>query len=342
MTDVRHIYLIPGFFGFANLGRLRYFVHVHEFLVARCAARGIRARIHVVKTHPTSSLPKRAARVAETIAETLGSRRGVVDLIGHSTGGLDARLFAAPNVSLPTGIDVERYAVRVRNVITVATPHFGSPLASFLTTVRGQQLLGLLSVSTAHLLRFGHVPVSVLLQLATLFSRSEMLGLQGTLLDELCERLLADFSAARRRAVQRLLGEVVKDQSLLVQLTPEVMDLFNASIRNRPDVHYGCVITRANPPGVLSTLATGLDPAAQAMHAIYQALYRLAGRASRDTLPALSPQQRRILRSAYGTVPTPRANDGIVPTRAQVWGDVIAAVQADHLDVIGHFNEPAA
>jgi len=30
-----------------------------------------------------------------------------------------------------------------------------------------------------------------------------------------------------------------------------------------------------------------------------------------------------------------------VPTRSQPWGEVIAAVQADHLDVVGHFGDPA-
>jgi triacylglycerol lipase len=340
MSDVHHIYLIPGFFGFANLGRLRYFIHVHDFLAQRCAALGVRARIHVVKTHPTSSLPKRAARVAEMVARTLRSRRGVVDLIGHSTGGLDARLFAAPGVSLHVDLDVAHYAERVRTVITVATPHHGSPLASSLAALRGQRLLSLLSVSSAYVLRFGHLPISVLLQLATVFSRADVLGLQRTLLDELCERLLADFSLARRRAVQRLLAEVAQDQSLLTQLTPEAMDLFHAVVRDRPGVRYGAIVTRATPPGVRSTLATGFDPASQAMHAIYQALYRIAAQTPRSALAALGTDQARVLRRAYGALPKAQANDGIVPTRSQVWGDVIAAVQADHLDVIGHFNDP--
>jgi hypothetical protein len=34
------------------------------------------------------------------------------------------------------------------------------------------------------------------------------------------------------------------------------------------------------------------------------------------------------------------ANDGMVPTASQLWGEVIAGVWADHLDVIGHFDHP--
>ena len=36
-----------------------------------------------------------------------------------------------------------------------------------------------------------------------------------------------------------------------------------------------------------------------------------------------------VLRRAYGHVPEPRANDGIVPTLSQIWGDMIAAVSAE-------------
>ena len=43
---------------------------------------------------------------------------------------------------------------------------------------------------------------------------------------------------------------------------------------------------------------------------------------------------------SYGGVPDATANDGVVPTRSQVWGDVIHAARADHHDVIGHFHAP--
>src|SRR5207249_2827513 len=78
-------------------------------------------------------------------------------------------------------------------------------------------------------------------------------------------------------------------QALLPQLTPEGMEVFNAATRDRPGVRYGSVVTRARPPGVRSTLAAGLDPSAQASHAVYQALYRLASSPPRGRAPALPP-----------------------------------------------------
>jgi hypothetical protein len=337
----RHaIYLVPGFFGFANLGRLRYFVHVDGFLRERCAERGIAARVHVVHTHPTASLPARAALVSEALAKTL--RPGeVAHLIGHSTGGIDARLAVAPDVELPTHVNVERVASRVRSVVGVSAPHHGTPLAAALTTRRGQQGLAALSLATAYVLRFGHLPISALLNVAALFAPSERRrGRRGTLFHDVSERLLAEFSATRRRAVARLLREAGEDQSLLLQLTPEAMDLFDATVRDRPGVRYGCVVTRSRPPSVGTTLAAGLDPGAQAIHAIYAAIYQASSRTPPSAVPPANATQARALRRAYGKLPRAHANDGIVPTRSQVHGRVIAAVRGDHLDVIGHFNDP--
>ena len=341
MRGRHHIYLVPGFFGFTNLGEIKYFAHVIDFLERRSRALGVRAEIHVVRTHPTASLPQRAVRVLETIGETMG-REGAVHVIGHSSGGLDARLLVAPGVSLPSAASVERVARRVATVITVATPHHGTPLASFFASLLGQRLLRFLSLWTVYVLRFGRLPISVVAKLGALFARlDDHVGLNSALLDQLFGQLLADFSPARRGAVETFFAEVSKDQALLPQLTPEGMDVFNATVRDRPGVRYASVVTRARPPGVRSTLAAGLDPSAQASHAVYQALYRLASRTPQVRAPALAPAQARRLRRAYGTLPGAGANDGIVPTRSQPWGDVIHAAQADHLDVIGHFHDRA-
>src|SRR5438552_2027521 len=136
-----------------------------------------------------------------------------------------------------------------------------------------------LSLWTVYVLRFGRLPISVVAKLGVLFARlDDHVGLNIALVDQLFGQLPADFSPNRRGAVETFFAEVSKDQALLPQLTPEGMDVFDAATRDRPGVRYGSVVTRARPPGVRSTLAAGLDPSAQASHAVYQALYRLASR----------------------------------------------------------------
>jgi hypothetical protein len=336
-----HVYLVPGFFGFANLGELKYFGHVRRFLIERATASGLDVAVHVVKAPPTSSLPVRAACLAQTMAKTARDRREPLYLIGHSSGGLDCRLLVAPRVVLPTRVHVDDLAARVRSVVTVATPHHGTPIASFFTSLLGQRLLQLLSLSTIYVLRFGEVPITALLQLAGVFARLDNLPLNSSLLDELFRTLLADFSVGRRLAVRRLLGEVVADQALMLQLTPEAMDLFNAATTVRPGIRCGSVVTRARPPGVHSALAAGLDPAAHATHAVYNTLYRLAGRMPRRRARRFTRAEAQHLRRAYHRLPSLAANDGVVPTQSQVWGEIIHGAACDHLDVIGHFGGPS-
>src|SRR6185295_1027591 len=197
-----------------------------------------------------------------------------------------------------------------------ATPHHGTPLASFFTTLRGQQSLQLLSLLTMYMLHFGHLPLAGLLWMGSRFVRLGDLVANSGLLDELFGRLLEDFTAARRRSVRAMLRDVVHDQALMLQLTPEAMEVFNAAVLPRPGVRYGAVVAEAARPSLRSTIAVGLDPAAQVTHAIYGGLSRLAAATPRHLSPRLPPEVARALRHAYGTTPSAAANDGIVPTRS--------------------------
>jgi pimeloyl-ACP methyl ester carboxylesterase len=75
-------------------------------------------------------------RLQRSVLDTLGEvrARGIaarkVDLVGHSMGGLISRYF------------VERSGgdTQVRKIVTVATPHFGSPLANYMETYAGNRL----------------------------------------------------------------------------------------------------------------------------------------------------------------------------------------------------------
>jgi hypothetical protein len=335
VADAHHVLLVPGFFGFATLGEFAYFAHVRDYLAEALPAIGVKGEIEVVHTIPTASLSRRAALLAESLAK-LGGRSGTVSVIGHSSGGLDARLLVAPETKLPTEVDVERCARSVRAVVTVSTPHYGTPLAHAFDTLLGQQLLKLLSVSTMYALRAGRLPMGVVLRLARAFrNRNAPAGV----VDQLWRQLLHDFSADRRREIEDFFGHVGADRDLVTQITPAGTELFNAATRDRPGVRYGCVVTRARPPGLRSFVGAGIDPYAHATHVLFVALYRLASRTKparvrvpRESIAALS----RAFRSKVDA----RANDGLVPTLSQVWGETIRAVWADHHDVIGHFHHP--
>jgi triacylglycerol lipase len=336
VPGAHHVLLVPGFFGFAMLGEFAYFAHVRDYLAEILPARGVGGEVDVVHTNPTASLDRRAALLAEAAAKLLERSPGRLSLVGHSSGGLDARLFATPEAKLPTQVDVERCARAVRAIVTVATPHRGTPVANSLTTLVGAQLLKLLSVWTIYALRAGRLPIGLVMRLAhVLRFRSAPAGV----IDQLWQQLLHDFSAQRRRDLQAFFDEVGADQDLVSQITPAGMEVFNASTTDRPGVRYACVVTRARPPGLRSFVGAGIDPYAHATHALFVALYRLASstppervRVPRDTVAALS----RAFRARVDR----RDNDGMVPTLSQVHGEVLRAVWADHHDVIGHFHHP--
>lgn len=340
MGETHHVYLVPGFFGFANLGDLAYFHHVRDYLQVAFTEAGIDARIHPVRTSPTASLPRRAARLLETIVETAGGDEGPIHLIGHSSGGLDARLLVTPEVSLPTSIPVEPWASRVRSVVGVSTPHRGTPAAAVFTSVLGQKLLETMSLGTMYVLRFGRLPTAALLKLGALFARlDEHLGLDHNVLDQLFGQLLADFTPDRRDAILHFFDEVRGDQTLLPQITPAGMDLFNASTQDRPGVGYASTLSIGRTPGMGAAVAAGLDPYAHGTLAFYSLMYRLSARMPSVELP---PEQRDAVIRLCGELPPPSANDGMVPTLSQVWGEPIHAALADHLDVIGHYGDTAA
>jgi len=336
VAGAHHVLLVPGFFGFAQLGDFAYFAHVRDFLVEALSELGVRGEVDVVRTSPTASLQRRAALLAETAARLLDAKGGSLSLIGHSSGGLDARLLASPGTKLPTSVDVEQSASALRAIVTVSTPHFGTPLAPLFSSLFGQQLLKLLSLSTIYGLRAGRLPISVVLRLAGMFRNRET---PASVVDQLWAQLLHDFSARRRKAIEEFFTEVGSDRDLLGQITPAGAAAFNASTPNRPGVGYGCVVTRARPPGVRSFLRAGIDPYAHATHSLFVALYRLASRTRANQVQV--PRDRiAALSRAYQSRVDARANDGMVPTLSQVWGEVIRIAWADHHDIIGHFDHP--
>jgi hypothetical protein len=340
LTETHHIYLIPGFFGFINFGRVIYFGHVRDALERSFDGRGIKCEIHRIRVSPTASLRARAAQVLEGIAQT--SPSGPIHLIGHSTGGLDARLLCTPGVDLKAnGLQVEEMARRVRTVVTVSAPHHGTPLATFFTGMFGQKLLRLLSLVTVALLRQGRLPLSLMTRLGSMAAR---LGLPGSqteaLLDHMEAELLGRIDAEEREPMAQFLSDISTDQGLLPQLTPDGIDLFNATAEDRPGVRYGCVVSRGSRPRLMQHLTVGPRVTRQATFLLYRWLHRQTGNSTTQRLPRPSAAQRDALIRMLGALPRPDDNDGVVPTYSQIWGEIIHAAQGDHLDLIGHFRDP--
>src|SRR5947209_5845480 len=94
------LYLTPGMFGFGRLASYDYFTHVERALQARFDSAGRKLAVHVVTTAPTSSIRRQAEKLVELIASTCERDDGPIHLLGHSTGGLVARLVMSPSVKL--------------------------------------------------------------------------------------------------------------------------------------------------------------------------------------------------------------------------------------------------
>jgi hypothetical protein len=340
--DTTHLFLSPGFFGFKNLGSYSYFCHLERGLLRRASDAGVAARVHVVDVHPSASIRRRALRLREAI-DQLASGAGPIHLIGHSTGGLDARLVASPSGNLDGAHRRPSWIGRLRSVTTLNTPHFGTPLATFFATVSGHRLLEALSALSVVALTVGAPPLALTSSLIAAFGRLDGLGLELRLLNRLTEdltRLLDDASSADLRA---FLHQTRGDQGAILQLSPEAMDLFAAGIEDDPDLRYRCVVAYAPRRTPRQWAKAALSPWSHASAPLFAALHRLTSRASAvyPCTPHDLAATRGALITALGHEPPEGACDGVVPLLSQVWGSIAWAGLADHLDVVGHFRDPS-
>jgi hypothetical protein len=333
-----HVILVPGFFGFGSLGELTYFIGVREALERAFERLVLDVNVVEVQTLPTASIRHRAARLQETLAEVAASDDGPIHIVGHSTGGLDARLAITPTSSLPTTKKFQQHE-RLRTLVTISTPHFGTPVASFFGSAAGYPLLRAVAALVVSVLKHGHLPLGFGLRLGGWIVRhDDRIGFKRTLADDFFGRVVADFSPERRAELIAFIEGVANDQSLIFQLTPAGCDLLNASTADPSSLRYGSVVCAARPPSLRNLLAFKHDPYTQAMHGLFAALYRIAGFARQERVPDPVPEQRVVLERAFGIFPERSWSDGIVPTLSQIWGEVIHATRADHLDVVGHYG----
>lgn len=339
MQPRHHVILIPGFFAFTDLGELRYWSGVDVMLERAFAELGLEVTISEIDTLPTASIRFRAARVLEAIERVAREHDGPIHLVGHSTGGLDARLAVVPSAALATASEYPA-CERVQSIVTIATPHYGSPLAGIFGSAMGQPILRWLASSAIVGLEHGQLPLSTLIKLGALIVKLDnVFGLENTVVDQLYTQLFKDFSEDRRQALIRFLENVSHDRALIVQLTADSLDLFNATTGDPDGIAFGCVVTRGRRPNFRRVLAQYRDAYAQGLYALYTLLWLITSNSDQRYYPELTAVQHDALVNAYGELPSLRDNDGMSPTLSQVWGEVIHVTQADHLDVMGQYGD---
>jgi hypothetical protein len=136
-----HIVLVPGFAGFDALGQLEYYSGVTP-LFQGCTG----AVLHFFDNFPTAPVAARASRLRKFLAKRVA--RGEIapgddiNLVGHSTGGLDIRRLVCDLAALTSPmsvdggaeVDPEGILSQVRRVVFLSVPHHGTNLADW---VRG-------------------------------------------------------------------------------------------------------------------------------------------------------------------------------------------------------------
>jgi triacylglycerol lipase len=348
---LHHIYFAPGLFGFPHLASFDYFAHVRRALDARFRDAGQLLDGHVVDVPPTASLRRRAAKLAELIDRTSGGE-GPIHLLGHSTGGLDARVVASPNVQLPISAAALRWLPRLRSVTTMNTPHYGTPLASFFATRNGLHVLHALSAFTFVGLSLGARPLAAASVLIALVGRGDRaMGIELHLLDKSVDALLGMVDTARSPEVRAYLDAIKQDQGALLQLSPEAMDLMAAGFEDRPGVSYQSTASMAPTPSPGKWVRTLGHPWRAVSLALFTALHGITAHDDeRYPCAATRPdpaggaawageRTEAMLVRAFGAAPDVHANDGVAPLRSQLYGMLVWAGLGDHLDVLGHYRD---
>jgi hypothetical protein len=321
------VVFVPGFFGFGAFGHpdrplVEYFARVEDALV-RARLRPMRFAVH--QPPPAGSLADRVRSLNAKIEEVLSAGATRLHLVGHSTGGVDARLLCNRRyAALPPRDELVSH---VASVVTLSAPLHGTPLA---------RRLGRASWAAMPALWFGSILASrgrlrLAGQAATLLNLlKRATSRKATPTDQLIAQL-ADVDDDTAHQIRRFLADVAEDHHLVRDLTPEAMAELNRSLDGADALPLRSFVTVAPPPGI-SPLAFATAPVERLF---YDLTWNLTAAAPIEG--ARTPHGEWIDQKRISIVP--RSNDGIVPAWSQTLdGEAAALVLGDHLDVIGHYE----
>ncbi len=341
MTHPHRVYFVPGMFGFGRLGTFDYFTHLRVGLEERFRRAGVEVLFEDVPAPPTSSLRHRTRILATTVARTATGEQGPIHLVGHSTGGLDVRLLLSPSAHIGLAPELLSFRSRVRTAITINTPHYGTPLAGYFATVSGTRLLYAISLFTVLSLSLGEPSLAIFSRVLGGVGRIDnLIAGELKLLSRFTDSILRYVDKEARDEITDFLSKIRVDQGAVIQTMPESMDLFNATTENDKQVRYASVASAAPPPRSLRVARRIRSPYAALTALLYSTLYQFASQHPKVYPYARpTPREAELLRVAIDPSVTDASNDGVVPTLSMLWGELIWAGEADHLDVLGHFHD---
>lgn len=331
------IILVPGFLGFDHFGGFFYFADrvcgaLRGALEVKLGRPG-RVPVMPATTRPTASLRECQRSLIRFLSKILDQFPNTnLHLVGHSTGGVHAQLLtsARPQGGGSWSDDAVRCRARIRSVISIAAPHWGShlaysDLASLARLDFGPQVLKV-GPPLYHLLRLTLVESAFSALDLTVATAVELwsflldIGKDRGLIEALTPKYMAGVRQADSEAGP---GLPVRHRSFVsVALNSNDSDPFFRDLHTR---------TGKTDAGARSPVA---EAAAERLN--HEIHLHASGRAQR---PCRVIKSARIAELDI----TEASNDGIVNSVHQLVDpsapeELAGIVVADHADVIGHYD----
>jgi hypothetical protein len=371
------VVLIPGFFGYSAFGPdnrpiLEYFGGVRAVLQRRLPD-------HFIVAHeppPTGTLESRVKSLDDAVGKLLRGEQlphgreafqaERVHLVGHSTGGVDARLFANPAYTWKGAPSRDERIEAVGDIVTVSAPFHGTPLATNIEgenalLLEGIRVLTMLGVfSDGDLVKVGLEiaklsPLAIPKAIASALAPQHFLRSFASLFvgkdHALHEDTKSLFAAIARKKepqtdselvatqVGKFFGQIEKHHELLGDL--RVDSMAKTTERLAPSDHgriHSYVTVAPSPPAVPLLDLDAIRHLELVQAIIYATLYK--DTKEPPAVKASVPEGPEVGDGApLELVGGASASDGVVPTRSQtIKGTAAGVVLGDHLDVVGSFD----
>lgn len=355
MESRSHFILVPGFAGFDALGALHYYEGVTDVLREARGGGARRAAVHEFANLPTAGVLTRAMALREWVYALV--QQGVIraddgacdhlHLVGHSTGGLDLRTFIEIlKGEAEEGQGDHHTACEVlacmRSVQFIATPHYGTGLASQRALVTALPFIARGAYETLRATR--ETPLSAVARVFQPGANRVEKGWLQAIVDTVAgfdaplppnptaeERLRGARARESYFSSLRWLRHMATDTTVIDDLQPQRMPAHPsspleecASFFRARGVAFRSYVTVAQP-----------HPEAPA-HDVFRVFHGLIASSPHPTwgsvlVPRLDDDRPMRV--------NPRDNDGIVSSVSMIWPSVneSVALEADHGDVMGHY-----